>query len=230
MHALLVIGVLQAYDLSVYPNASMDLDVLVDAWRGTLKMSLLSAFKSSHDEHITITRAPLQGVHVNKAFKVHGLQLAALTGNVAVTCDRPSHASSIPIGTVFSKDGVDYIGYLKPMLKFPPKVVRAGCAQKGVEPYLVGYWAVRSSYASADVNAEQVHKDIQVKVGVLSTTVRVPVITNTKPLAIGDEVIVLKAAQSDYTCEPPSKTPRVEGRQKGSGKAKGKASSGKGKR
>jgi hypothetical protein len=99
-----------------------------------------------------------------------------------------------------------------------------------VEPFLVGYWAVRSTYASADVNAEQIYKDIQVKVGVLSTTVRVPVITNTKPLAIGDEVIVLKVAKSDYTCEPPSKTPRVEGRQKGSGKAKGKASLGKCKR
>ena len=116
------------------------------------------------------------------------------------------------------------------MLKFPPNVVRTGCAHKGVEPFLVGYWAVRSTYASAYVNAEQVHKDIQVKVGLFSTTVRVPVITNTKPLAIGDEVIVLKAAQSDYTCEPPSKTPRVEGRQKGSRKAKGKASIGKGKR
>jgi len=148
----------------------MDLDVLVDAWRGTLQMSLLSAFKSSHDEHIAITRSPLQGVHVNRVFKVHGLQLAALIGNVAVTCDRPSHASSIPIGTVFSKDGVGYIGHLKPMLKFPPKVVRTGCAHKGVEPLLVGYWAARSAYASADVNAEQIHKDIHVKVGVLSTT------------------------------------------------------------
>ena len=71
MHGLLATGVLQAYDLSVYPDASMDLEVLVDAWRGTLRMPLLSAFKSSHDEHITITRSPLQGVHVNKAFKVH---------------------------------------------------------------------------------------------------------------------------------------------------------------
>ena len=158
------------------------------------------------------------------------MQLAALIGDVAVICDRPSHASSIPIGTVFSKDGVDYIGYLRPMLKLTSKISRTGRAQKGVEPYLVGYWAVRSSYALANVNAEQVHKDTQVKVGVLSTTVRVPVITNTKPLAIGDEVIVLKAAQSDCTCEPPSKTPRVEGRQKGSGKATGKASIGKGKR
>jgi hypothetical protein len=52
-YALLrVVGFLQAYDLSVYPDAPMDLDVLVDAWRGTLKMSLLPQLPQQKRCHV----------------------------------------------------------------------------------------------------------------------------------------------------------------------------------
>ena len=114
---------------------------------------------------------------------------------------------------------------------WPEVAAPAGFHKKAVEPFLVKYWLARDTVSEKEANAARKLEKVSIWVGNDTINLSVPILTNTKDVAKGDEVIwcskpeakphAKRSAASDI--EPVTKFQRVdEPKSKGKGKGKGK--------
>ena len=96
-------------------------------------------------------------------------------------------------------------------------------ASKHHDVNLVAFWLVRKVPNAATCNSEFAEKSMVVKVGTDQVTVNIPIITNTKMIRTGEEIICHAAEPCEFV-EPPSKKARVadeNAKSKGKGSSKG---------
>ena len=233
----------KAYSFGDATDAGINSELQTDIARGLVKVALLDAYRSSSEKHTKVWRKPSQKVTVTTAFKTGSMTLVALSNHVG--CGRLSKPSSIPqaalvVGEFLANGAGDKnAGFIKPHLVFPKPNTTSGFARKDTDAFRVAYWAIGSDPDPSKVNVVKMKKTIIVKAGGTQYEVNVPIVTNTKPLAVGDEVVVQSwEAAGAVDDEGPTKKQRLDGVGKGAkgtpsgvgkgsanGKAKGKSGS-----
>ena len=80
--------------------------------------------------------------------------------------------------------------YARSHLQFPATTTTTGFARNTVEPFIVAYWACPDNFDSTKTNCKASLVETTVKIGSAVHTIRIPTITNTKPLEEGDAIVV----------------------------------------
>ena len=106
---------------------------------------------------------------------------------------KPSE-STTTVGHMFDHKGKNYYGIVRGSVSCPrSEALRSDCNAKETEPFLVGYWAVRSTSHHDEVNMVKDAREIRYKIGDSKPgCVMVPTMTNCKDLEAGDELCILK--------------------------------------
>ena len=171
----------------------MNFDFLSSWSVGMVKACMRSAFEKSKDAHIQIIRKPEMRVIVLKAFKKNSFQLVGLATSVVLSSVKPSE-STTTVGHMFDHKGKNYYGIVRGSVSWPrSEALRSDCNAKETEPFLVGYWAVRSTSHHDEVNMVKDAREIRYKIGDSKPgCVLVPTMTNCKDLEAGDELCILK--------------------------------------
>jgi hypothetical protein len=200
-------------------------------YKGVAKSALLAAFRASSEEHVVIGRKPEAKVWVTKHFAAGSMKLAPLSINVSIVVHKdgkaPSKiaASQYDLGHLFSHDGDEVHGYVKGHIQFPSKqcVTGSGSATSH-ETFIAAFWGCRIVHDQSEANLIVEGKAWQVKVGRDEHTIVVPIMSNTKAMREGDEVVLYqKKAVTEYV-----PTPKIAAKGKGASKSSVKVS-GKGK-
>lgn len=229
--------------------ASFRPDILSEIYKGTIKGAMVEKFQHSSETHMKIWSKPNVCVRAGKALKEGSLTLVGLTSNVAITCDNKACNNSVDLGTCF--EGADkkvYKAYAKSSLVFPrddqaPLLKARMGGKAAVDPeFQVAYWAVEESFDPDKSNCEIKLVDVVVKP--LDIVVKVPLMTNTKPILKDSLLIVLNSSVESESsgedepvakrCKPgqrllssDSKASKGKTKDKGCGKAAKGASKGK---
>lgn len=214
------------------PSPCESFELKCDIWKGHIKEKLVEMFQKSNEKDVTIAQEPKVMVSVNKDFPVNCLKLVGLTNKITFQKSHSTVATSgIVIGTCFDANASTFDAIALSHLNFPKQVQTSGFACQTVDPFLVSFWAARESNDADAVNCERQYIGHTIKVGSSSNTLQFPIITNSKGLKAGDELVVLKRKQSRSLADEPAnekpaeKAPRKD-MAKGS-KAKGKGKGGK---
>jgi len=171
----------------------MNFDFLSSWSVGMVKACMRSAFEKSKDAHIQIIRKPEMRVIVLKAFKKNSFQLVGLATSVVLSSVKPSE-STTTVGHMFDHKGKSYYGIVRGSVSFPrSEALRSDCNAKESEPFLAGYWAVRSTSHHDEVNMVKDATETRYKIGDSKPgCVMVPIMTNCKDLKEGDELCIWK--------------------------------------
>ena len=201
-------------------------------WRGCLKAALVSAFLKSGEEHCRIVRKPEQHVYALNKFALGKLSLVALSNTMQFVSCVEGGVPSVPsraqvLYKCFTHNKKDYYAVVKPQSNFPASECdqKTGFFRQASEVFLAKYWLCEEDALNA--NCERSFIESKIKCGPIDGTIKIPVITNTKPINIGDALIVQKGALQTEDDAPAKKKARCESSKASSkGKSKGK---GKGK-
>ena len=180
-----------------YTNPASNYDFLADMYKGVAKSALLAAFRASSEEHVVIGRKPEAKVWVSKSFAAGSMKLAPLSSSVSIVVHKDGKppkiaAGQYDLGHLFSHDGDEVHGYVKMQLQFPPSkqsVTGSGTA-KSHETFIAAFWACRIVHDQSEANVIVEGKAWQVKVGRDEHTIVVPIMSNTKAIREGDEVVL----------------------------------------
>jgi hypothetical protein len=218
------------YNPGDYSSPASNYDFLADMYKGVAKSALLAAFRVSSEEHVVIGRKPEAKVWVTKNVAAGSMKLAPLSNSVSIVVhkDGKPHkiaAGQYDLGHLFSHDGDEVHGYVKGHIQFPSKQSVTGSGiTKSPETFIAAFWACRIVHDQSEANVIVEGKAWQVKVGRDEHTIVVPIMSNTKAIREGDEVVVYqKKAVAEYV-----PTPKVAAKGKGASKSSVKVS-GKGK-
>ena len=228
-------GRAQVYKSGELPSPVDFFDLVADAHRGVVKQAMRVAYaKSSTD--VDVVRKPDVKVLAGKDFKMDELVLVALSPSVSMVTEVAKSDANVVIKNVLQSAGKDYHAVIKPFQQVrQPHAARPGAPAKDLQPVIVPFWSVRPSLSPAEANTARTSMTIKVRIGQESMDVEIPTMTNTKPLKIGDEIVVFKevpvAGDAGHDA-PPEKRQRTDkgmgkdGKGKTTAKAKGKGSKG----
>ena len=219
---------LQVFDLSSEQgNVGEADDLLAAVYSGFIKSALRSLWnKKSMDDRCSIVKNKGVMLRVNENFATGALKLVALSTNASVQettqTKKPKESKLlIAIGQMFTNSkGNPMIGVVRNALTFPQAAKHEDTREVDKDGCLVAFWAVREIKGKG--NAEVTFENVDVKVGSEVTKINVPVMVNTAPLKIGQELIL--EPKED---EPDAKRQKVDqaASSKASAKTKAKAKS-----
>ena len=231
-----------------YKDPSLSYDIQVDIWRGYIKAAMQDAYAKSNDDCVTINQVAGKReikVVATKAFKVGKMVLACVSRNVSIVKQGDTKTKTaegtVSIGQLFTTqvDGEDVpvFGYVKNDLVFPTTEVRSGFARPDRDTFITAYSAC-SMLATLDhikANAERSSIEVPIKVGKMTTSINVPIIRNTKDIAVGGTIILLKvsadrAADGDDDDDDDGEPARKRAKAAASGGKGGGKKGGKGKK
>ena len=207
---------------------------MMELARSTCKVALHAAYDvhAGDLDKIHIEIAPRRGVFCLEKLMPKALKLVPKTYAVIVVCEGTEPSNSVLIG----------IGGLKHPTKGPtligcasaPKMHVPSAANYAADPDnekydIIPYWLVATTPDSASANLEIASMTMSIStklkgtsIDSKTTTISIPILTNTKIVHPGTELLVFKAAkrtQGDFEMQPP----KVQKKEKGKGHGKGKA-------
>ena len=203
-----------------HPDPTTHTDLLIDISKGAIKAALMHEFLKSSEDFCSLQISPQMKVFATKNFnKIGSFKLVGLTTSVNVLS---KNAGSICLGICFKKDDRVWSAYAKSSLSIPSAAKASGYARNAPEPFVAKYWACMESYDLEKTNCEQGAASIQIKVGCETRTITIPIITNSKPIQDGDEIVVSKQAAPTEQEEPAKKHAKTGAKGMGKGKRKNK--------
>ena len=191
-----------------YTKPVNNFDIVSDIWKGRIKDGLREMFLRSSEESITICKKPAPKVICNAQFKVDAFRLVPLTTSVSVMADKNGKSmvakELTDLGPLFEHKGGHVRGVIKSSVQF---------AGPNRTEFLVGYWVARTTHDIDEANAVIDKKTVSFNV-TRSTRVDlvIPTIVNTKPLAVGDEIVCLKRKAHVALPAMPDKMGKVKGK------------------
>lgn len=219
-----------AFNFGEYPDPSLHNDLLADVWKGHIKSTLAEAFKKSSEANVTVYKEPALKVVAGKAFKQGALSLVGLTNNITIASGAKISTGVLCLGECFEHSSNGTMkAYARPHLQFPSTSSATGFARNVVEPFIVAYWACPDTFDQSRANCQQIMQEASVKIGTVTHKIKIPTITNTKPLQTGDEIVVLKCSSEHESQQAMPDAKRHKSTQppqpkKGKSKGKGKSS------
>jgi hypothetical protein len=203
-----------------HPDPTTHPDLLIDISKGAIKTALLHEFLKSSEEWCSLQISPQTKVFATKGFnKVGGFKLVGLTTSVNVL---NKNAGGICMGICFENGGRVFSAYAKSSLCVPTAAKASGYARTAAEPFVAKYWACMESLDLEKTNCEQGSVSIQIKVGAETRMINIPIITNSKPIKVGDEIVVSKQSVPTEPEEPAKKHAKTGAKGIGKGKRKNK--------
>ena len=196
----------EAYTQSMFKKPSEKDDFQSTMWKGIAKAAIASVYDASSEADVKVVRKPEQKVVALKDFAVGKLQLTALTPNINTQIKRSSYKESdtaVDMGVAYKSDDGDVHLFAKQCLIFPKNITIKDTSLKAGDEFIAAYWATKQTYDARLVNVVKDMKSISVKIGSLSSTINVPIFTNSVRLKCGDEIVVLKGAKDDEDVEEP---------------------------
>ena len=178
------------------------LQVIVTKAQIYLAMNMLST--SIGAAQVRLQAKPSKRVFAEKHFKLHECVLVAESTNIFVPAkgaNPPTSAVEVPEAKCSQDPDAKF--YLS-----PPSMTAEPCASPTGASLHSAFWCVRQGTA-AEVSMEKSFRQISITVkGQASKTskvdISVPVLQNTKPLNIGDELVILKI-KPDESKDPKAK-------------------------
>jgi hypothetical protein len=165
---------------------------------GACKNAIALEFAKSCDADIKVQSAPECKLYALRAFKKAGsLKLVGITNNVSVQPDGKDMLTS----SKFIGHGDGWRAYCRSSNTSLASAAGSSC-------FLAKYYLVHSTFDQNLVNCEYEDKEVDISVLGSKEKIMVPTIVNTKPIAVGDELIVLKIS-SELPAEPPTKKLKV---------------------
>ena len=214
----------EAFHTNAFRRPTDNKDFKASMWKGLAKAAMASLFDASSEGDVKIVRKPEQQVIALKDFPVGKLQLVGITQSVDAQPmrKRAREDPAIDMGRCYDHDDQTFHLVAKRCLQFPEPTRTADTVHKQPEAFAPAYWATKQSYDSRQVNVTKEMKPVPVKFRSMTYTVSVPVLTNSKHIVSGDEIVALKSQADEREAEP-EPDPK---RQQTSGKGHGQSTSG----
>ena len=165
--------------------------MLAETHKGFIKACMIEAMKKSSERYVRVAQKPNVNVVTKRAFKPGAFTLVGASPHIALLKDtqggKPQVAfqSQLPIGILFKHEQLDVRGYVKPYLQFPKAATTASSA---IEGCLVPFWAAQPTKYHMEANFMRELKEMTVKVGSTSYSIKIPIIVNHKELNPNDHV------------------------------------------
>lgn len=172
------------------PLDSFDLKASIIS--GACKNATALEFAKSNESDCTVSVTPDVKVYASKAFRSGNFKLVGLTNNITVQPDdKQMLVSARPIGT-----GKGWRAYARSS--------NSSVVQSAAVSFLAKFYTVHTTFDQGAVNCAYQDKEVEINVMGEKEKVLIPMIVNTAPIAVGDEIVVLKVSH-EQPVEPPSK-------------------------
>lgn len=166
---------------------------------GACKNAMALEFAKSCDDDIKVQTAPECKLFAIKAFKkVGSLKLVGLTNNISVQPDGKELLTSAK----FIGQGAGWKAYCR---SSNSSLTNASSSSF----FLAKHYLVHSTFDQNLVNCEYEDKEVDISVLGNKEKIMVPMIVNTKSIAVGDEIIVLRVSPEPPAAEPPAKKRKI---------------------
>jgi hypothetical protein len=183
------------------PQPPVIKDAKLEFSKAAIRMSMSYVWDDMGEQPVDVLvtgkgKHPVFRVFASSAVNKNKMKLMAFSPQVGATTDNiPTNAHAVDVEVERGDD--TYKLYVSPPKMVLPKAVAAklDLTDEG-GPLIVPFWIVRHTQDSAKVNAERTSLAYDVKVPGMSTTMfkfSVPVVTNTRALKIGEELLLYKA-------------------------------------
>ena len=173
-------------------DASASFDLRASIMVGAIKNAVAVEFGKSSEEGCKVQVTPSVKVFALKKFSAkESFKLVGLTNNVQVLHqDKELLSAAKSMGT-----GDDWKAYCRSS--------NDNLSKENDSYFFCKYWAVHSTFDQNVCNCEFQEKEVDIVVIGEKIKIKVPMLVNTKPIAAGDEIVVLKI--SEEPAEPPNK-------------------------
>ena len=218
---------IEVFDPKSYPDPSDHYELMADIAKGQIKQALRSLFKASSESKLKMMKKG-RDFHVvsTQEFQKGECVIVPLSTQVLISKKQLTANNLIYLGNLFTVKKDNAYAYIKSMAQMT--------CSKEPDAFRAQYWVVTSTHDSKLANAHFAKKSATISVTIggkgEDKVIDVPIIENSKPVKVGDEIIIYKADIREKIVEekePPEKKARTEAptrptaKKGGKGKSKG---------
>ena len=207
-----------------YPSPCENFAWKCELWKGHIKAALGILFAASSEHAMQIHKKPTMTVRSTKQYAKGDLLIVPMSRDVHMS--KTVIPNTPVVENCFEQRGWPVSGYIKSSQVWP--------TNEGTESFLSSYWCIRADVDQDNANATVMKQDVSISIAVaagkhLESKVSVPVLVNTKPIEVGDEVVLLKPKKHVLAkaVEEPAPKRVKGGRAQSKSKGKGGAKKGK---
>ena len=191
-----------------YPLPTEDFELQSSIMKGAIKEAMVEAFGKSNEDKVVVERDAKSATRVVCTEDANKVMLFSLTNYVTIAKDADTSGTCIG-------NWLDHKVYIKASTSLPVDIEKkADVRYTDKAVFVASYWLVKRVDDITEANMQVSTKEITVK----GNTYAFPVLTNTRALKAGEELIMYKYSAKEQVCA------KANARK---GKGKGKAAKGK---